>query len=297
MKSETNSSRNSLSAFLVLCLAIVCFQSGSAFATNVFHETGAIGAAAIRQGVSAALLLLFARFWAIDYKSLDYSSLVPYGLSLCFMNLAFYLSIEKIPLGIAVAIEFSGPLLVSILSSRRPIDFLWIILAGSGIFILLPLHEFSQKLDPLGLFWAAIAAASWAGYIFFGHKIGKTMKELQSVALGLLICAIISIPLAFFVGMKTAITIEKLAYYGLVLTLLSGAVPYAMEMFAMRRMQRGSVSLLMSLDPAFAVLSGFIFLHQSLDFPQIIAVGLIIVASIGATLQIPQNPPIDEAIF
>lgn len=297
MNTKNNTAPNSLAAFLVLCLAIIFFQSGSAFAIKVFNETGAIGAAALRQGFSAVLLLVFARFWTIDYKNLNYSALIPYGLSLCFMNLAFYLSIERIPLGIAVAIEFSGPLLVSILSSRRPIDFLWILFAGAGIFILLPFHEFSQRLDPIGLFWAAIAAAAWAGYIYFGHKIGKSMKELQSVALGLLICAIISIPLVIIGGMKTEISFEKLVYYGLVLTLLSGAVPYAMEMYAMRRMQRGNISLLMSLDPAFAVLSGLVFLQQTLNFAQIIAVSLIIIASIGATLQKPQNPPIDEAII
>ncbi len=286
-----------ISAIFALCLAIVFFQSGSAFATKVFTETGPIGAAALRQGVSAALLMVFARFWTIDYRNLDYGALIPYGLSLCFMNLAFYMSIERIPLGIAVAIEFSGPLLVSIFSTRKPLDFLWISFAAAGIYILLPLHEFSQKLDPIGLFWAAIAAASWAGYIYFGHKTGRSMKELQSVALGLLICAIISIPLAIIIGMKTQISLQNLVYYGLVLTLLSGAVPYAMEMFAMKRIERGAVSLLMSLDPAFAVVSGFVFLHQKLSLMQLIAVALIIIASIGATLQKPQNPPIDEAII
>ncbi len=289
--------QQTLAALLVLCLAIIFFQSGSAFAISVFDKTGAMGAAAIRQGASAAFLMVFARFWLIDYKSLDYKALVPYGLSLCFMNIAFYLSIEKIPLGIAVAIEFAGPLLLSVFSSNRKLDYLWILFAAVGIYILLPFHEFSQRLDPIGLFWAAIASVSWAGYIYFGHKIGGKMNELQSVALGMSICAIISIPLALIVGLKTQVSLQNLIYYGIVLTLFSGAVPYAMEMFAMRRLSRGTISLLMSLDPAFAVLSGFIFLKQALNTPQIIAIGLIIIASIGATLQRPQNPPIEEAIL
>lgn len=284
-------------AILVLCIAIISFQSGSAFATGVFKEIGPIATVALRQGFSAILLLIFAKIWTFDFKNFDIKTLTAYGLSLGAMNLFFYLSIERIPLGIAVAIEFSGPLLVSVFSSRRKTDFIWILFAAIGIYMLLPVHEFAQKIDTLGLLFAIIAAFAWGAYIVFGHKIGKTMNELNAVSLGMAISALISIPLALFFTKSNNISLFNWFYFGIVLCLLSGAVPYAMEMFAMRRMKRLSISLLMSLDPAFAVLSGFFFLGQKLNSLQIFAIILIIIASLGSSLINPKSKKIDEIIL
>lgn len=291
------SNKNSPIALLVLCIAIISFQAGSAFATNVIDTIGAVATVALRQGFSAIILLIAAQIWKIDFKKIDYKTLFSYGLCLGAMNLFFYLSIEKIPLGIAVAIEFSGPLLVSIFSSRKKIDFLWIGFAAIGIYLLLPIHDFSQKLDKMGLLYAIIAAAAWAGYIVFGHKIGKRMGELHAVSLGMAICAIITLPLAIFIGIKQNISISNWFYFGFMLALLSGAVPYAMEMFAMRRMRRLSISLLMSLDPAFAVLSGFIFLNQKLNSIQMLAITFIIIASLGASAIRPKQQILEETIL
>ncbi len=292
-----NQTKNSPLAILVLCIAIIFFQSGSAFATNVFKEIGPFATIALRQGFSAILLLIFARIWQFNFRDLNIKTMLAYGLSLGTMNLFFYLSIERIPLGIAVAIEFSGPLLVSVFSSRRKIDYLWILIAAIGIYMLLPIHEFSNKIDMIGLFYAIIAAAAWAGYIVFGHKIGKSMNEINAVALGMTISALISTPLAFIFAKSSDVSIINWLYYGIVLCILSGAVPYAMEMYAMRRMKRISISLLMSLDPAFAVLSGLIFLGQKLNSLQIFAIILIIIASLGSSVWNPKSKKIEEIIL
>jgi inner membrane transporter RhtA len=284
-------------ALMILSIAIIMFQSGSAFAVAVFATIGPMATVALRQGSSALLMGAFAKVWKIDFQNLDLKSLIPYGLSLGIMNICFYLSISRIPLGVAVSIEFAGPLLVGVFASRKKSDLLWVLIAAIGIYLLLPLHQFSQHLDRLGLFYAAIAGAAWAGYIVFGHNIGKTMNETQSVAIGMIICAAISIPLAIFVGVKQNIDLWHWIMYGAMLTFFSGAVPYTMEMYAMKRMSKSTISLIMSLDPAFAAISGFVFLHQKLHFMQIIAVLLIIIASLGATFTSSKTPPNTEPLI
>lgn len=292
-----DSSKNSLIALVVLSVAIILFQSGSAFAVKIFATIGPIATVALRQGASALLMGAFSQIWKIDYSKIDYRALIPYGLSLGIMNSAFYYSIDKIPMGVAVAIEFSGPLLVSVFTSRKKIDFLWILIAAIGILLLLPTHEFAQKLDPIGLIFAAIAAAAWGAYIVFGHNLGKSMGETQAVALGFVVSLFISLPLVLIIGVKQNVPLINWVGFALVLTFFSGAIPYSMEMFALKRMKKSTFSLLMSLDPAFAALSGFIFLQQKLVFLQILAIGFIIVASIGSSLGNKNTPPIDEPLI
>jgi inner membrane transporter RhtA len=262
-------------------LAIISVQCGAAIAKTLFPTIGAAGTASIRIGISALILLLVYRPNLKAITREQWKIVVPYGLSLGAMNLIFYFAIERIPIGLAVTLEFIGPLLVAIIGSRRLIDYCWVLLAAAGIVLIAPWSN--ERIDSLGVLFALIAGALWAAYIVLGGKISKIMNDGQAVSTGMLFAAILVLPFGFFENGLVNLT-PKLFGMGVALALLSSAIPFTLEMKALGQLPPRTFSILMSLEPAAASLCAFIFLQESLSFYEILAVGCVIIASAGSTL-------------
>jgi inner membrane transporter RhtA len=264
----------------VLIVAIVCFQAGAALAKGLFPAVGASGAAALRLALAAIMLLVVWRPWRMRLSAREVRVIVIYGLALGWMNFFFYLSLRSIPLGIAVALEFTGPLGLAMASSRRAIDFLWILMAALGLLALLPLGLGSKVLDVQGVGCALAAGLCWALYIFFGRKAGAAHGG-QTTALGMVIGAIVIVP--FGVAQAGAqLFSPAILPTALAVAVLSSALPYSLEMLAMPRLPTRTVGVLMSLDPAFGALSGLCFLGEHLSWIQWAAIASIMAASAGS---------------
>ena len=264
----------------VLIAAMVCFQLGAALAKGLFPVVGASGTAALRLALSAIMLLAVWRPWRLRLSAREMRVILAYGLSLGWMNFFFYLSLRFIPLGVAVALEFAGPLALAMAASRRAIDFAWILMAGVGLLALLPLGIGAKQLDLLGVGCGLAAGACWALYIYFGRKAGAAHGG-QTTALGMLIGAIVIVPIGAAEA-GTRLISPSILPAALAVALLSSAIPYSLEMLAMPRLPTRTVGVLMSLDPALGALSGLCFLGESLTWVQWAAIASIMAASAGS---------------
>jgi len=262
-------------------LAIISVQCGAAIAKTLFPTIGAAGTASIRIGISALILLLAYRPNLKAITREQWKIVVPYGLSLGAMNLIFYFAIERIPIGLAVTLEFIGPLLVAIIGSKRLIDYCWVLLAAAGIVLIAPWSN--ERIDSLGVLFALIAGAFWAAYIVLGGKISKIMNDGQAVSTGMLFAAILVLPFGFYEDGLINLT-PKLFGMGVALALLSSAIPFTLEMKALGQLPPRTFSILMSLEPAAASVCAFIFLQENLTFYEILAVVCVVIASAGSTL-------------
>ena len=264
----------------VLIAAMFCFQLGAVVAKGLFPAVGAAGTTALRMALASIMLLAAWRPWRMRLRLREMPVIVMYGLAMGCMNLFFYLSLSSIPLGIAVALEFAGPLALAMAASRRAIDFLWILMAALGLIALLPLGLESQPLDTLGVIYGLAAGVFWALYIFYGRKAGAAHGG-QTTALGMVIGAVVIVPVgAAQAGMHLLSPAILPAALGV--ALLSSAVPYSLEMLAMPRLPTRTVGVLMSLDPALGALSGLIFLGETLSSIQWAAIFSIMAASAGS---------------
>jgi inner membrane transporter RhtA len=225
-------------------------------------------------------MLAFARPWRHSIGGRDAFAILLYGISLGAMNLLFYASLKTIPFGVAVAIEFTGPLGVAILSSRRKIDFLWIVLAALGLILIAPLRDVDAALDLTGCAYAFAAGLCWALYIVFGHRLTH-LEGGQSTSLGMTTAALVAIPFGWTQAGTKLFSPGVLAI-GLVVGVLSSALPYSLEMIALKRLPRRTFSILLSLEPALAALAGLVFLHEQLSVAQWIAIACVMGASIGS---------------
>jgi inner membrane transporter RhtA len=263
-----------------LLVAMVSFQLGAVLAKGLFPIVGAVGAASLRLLIASAMLVVVWRPWRMRFTWREARTILIYGLAMGWMNFFFYQSLRDIPLGIAVALEFTGPLAVALLASRRISDFLWILMAGLGLLALLPLGFAAKPLSPVGIGFALAAGACWALYIVFGRKAGAAHGG-QTTALGTLIGAVVILPLGVAHSGAHLFSAAILpAAIGV--ALLSSALPYSLEMFAMPRMATRTFGVLMSLDPALGALSGLCFLAESLTLIQWVAIASIMVACAGS---------------
>jgi len=264
----------------VLIVAIVCFQVGAAMAKGLFPAVGAAGAAALRLALASIMLLAVWRPWRMRLNAREIRVIVIYGLAMGWMNFFFYLSLRSIPLGIAVALEFTGPLGLAMAASRRSIDFLWILMAALGLLALLPLGLGAKPLDVTGVACALAAGLCWALYIFFGRKAGAAHGG-QTTALGMLVGAIVIVPIGVAQSGAQLFS-PAILPVALAVALLSSALPYSLEMLAMPRLPTRTVGVLMSLDPAFGALAGLCFLGEHLSWIQWAAIASIMAASAGS---------------
>lgn len=269
--------------FLAILGAVTCLGIGTSWAKHsLFPALGAQGTTALRIGFSALFMLLLWRPWRALPGRTDLRVIACYGAALGAMNLAFYMSLRTLPFGVAVAIEFSGPLAVAIFSSRRPIDFAWVLLAICGLALLLPIGHDVSMLDPVGVMYALGASVCWAVYIVFGKRVGH-LHAGQTVSLGLAVASLVAIPFGV-AHAGTALLSPSLLLVGVGVAILSSAIPISLEMMALRRLPRHAFGIMISMEPAVAALLALGLLGEQLSFSQWLAIGLIVGASMGSAM-------------
>jgi inner membrane transporter RhtA len=273
--------RSSITSVLWLLIAMSSIQAGASLAKTLFQLVGAPGAVALRTALATIILVVVFRPWRVRFTAAAWPALAIYGASLGVMNFLYYMALRTVPLGITVALEFTGPLAVAVLSSHRAIDFLWIGLAVIGLSFLLPIGHSHPSIDPTGALLALGAGACWGLYIVYGQKAGADYGA-QAVALGSVIAAIIVVPVGIAEAGAGLLSMAALPY-GLAIALLSTALPYTLEMVALTRLPARTFGVLMSVEPAFGAFFGWAILHEVLSGMQWTAIGMIILASIGTT--------------
>lgn len=287
-----NTQPRSLAATLfpigLLLIAMASIQSGASLAKSMFPIIGAQGTTALRLIFASIIMLLILRPWRVRMTANTLRNVIIYGMALGGMNFLFYMALQTVPIGIAVALEFTGPLAVAIFSSRRPIDFLWIAMAIAGLLLLLPTGDGGQALDPVGAAYALGAGVCWALYILFGQRAGAE-HGIQSAALGVVVAALFVAPIGV-IHAGSALLTPAVIPMALGVAILSTALPYSLEMVALTRMPARTFGTLMSIEPAFGALSGLLFLGEVLSATQWLAILAIIVASVGTTLSMRQTP-------
>lgn len=248
----------------------------------LFPLVGAQGTTALRVGLSAVLMLMLWRPWRWHLSRPDAKAIALYGAALGGMNLMFYLSLRTLPFGLAVAIEFAGPLAVAIWSSRRPVDFVWVALAICGLGMLLPLGLGASALDPVGVLYALAAAVFWAMYIVFGKRAGY-LHAGHTVSLGLLVAALVVVPVGV-VHAGAALLSPTALLIGVAVAAVSSAIPISLEMMALKRLPKEAFGIMISMEPAVAALLAVGLLGEHLTPLQWLAIGCIVAASMGSAL-------------
>ena len=264
----------------LLVVAMASFQIGAVVAKQLFPIVGATGAVALRLGFSSLILLAVRRPWRVRLRWREARMLIIFGLAMGFMNFFFYLSLARIPLGVSVALEFTGPLAVAMATSRRPIDFVWIALAVFGLITLSPLGFEAKALDPAGVAYALGAGVCWAIYIVSGQRAGNVHGG-QAVAIGTVIGSLVIVPIGI-VDSGAALLSPGIMPAAIAVAVLSTALPYSLEMYALTRLPTRTFGVLMSGDPALGALSGLVFLGERLSFVQWAAIASIVAASAGS---------------
>lgn len=262
-------------------LAIISVQGGAAIAKGLFPAIGPTATASLRIGLSAVILLIAYRPNLSKLTAVQWKAVIPYGLVLGAMNVIFYMAIKRIPLGLGVTLEFIGPLLLAVLNSKKVLDYLWILLAAIGIALIAPWSD--QGIDLIGVLLALLAGGFWAGYILLGGRISKLMNGGEAVAVGMIFATLLVLPFGIAGGGFGNLT-PGLLLSGAALALLSSAIPFTLEMSALRQIPARTFSILMSLEPAVAAICGLVFLREHLSFFEYTAVALVVIASTGATL-------------
>lgn len=288
---DSSAPHNSISWIgLTAVLASLMSQNvGASFAKQLFQAAGAGGMSALRIGLAALLLMLLRRAWRHPPKRQQLRAVLLYGAMLGLMNVLIYQAFARIPIGIAVAIEVLGPLAVVLAGARRVSDLLWLAAALCGLWLLLPLNDASAPLDPIGIACAIGAAISWALYIICGKR-ASALTDIDTVSWGMLVAAVVAVPLGIWEGGSTLLA-PQILWIGLVVAALSSALPYTLEMWALRRLPANLFGVLMGAAPAVAALAGYLVLDEKLSLQQWSAIVLIMLAVAGSTLSSATPPP------
>ncbi len=267
----------------LVLLPIFSVQLGAALAKGLFEELGPGGTVFLRVGFAALVLLLLWRPSVRGHARGDYLVAILFGLTLAAMNFTLYQALDRIPLGVAVTLEFVGPLGVAVAGSRRMLDLLWVVLAAAGIVLLAPLDVLGETdLDPVGVALALLAGFFWASYILLSARTGSVFPGGTGLVIALCIGTAVLVPVGI-VGGGTALLDPKLLLAGFVVAMLSSAVPYSLELEALRKLPARVFGVLMSLEPAVAALVGFVILGERLGLRALAAVLLVTVAAVGAS--------------
>lgn len=274
--------RSALAALLLLVVAMCSIQLGSALAKSLFPVIGARGTTVLRLGMAAIILCAGFRVWRLRMPPGGWPHVVRYGAALGLMNLFFYLALQRLPLGIVVALEFTGPLAVALWHSRRLVDFLWAGVAMLGLALLVPWQQSqgSARADLPGIGFALGAGMFWALYIVWGRRAGL-VAGTNTVAAGMAVGALIVLPLGAVPALP-ALAEPGLLGIALAVALLSGVLPYTLEMVALTRLPARVFGVSMSMEPAIAALSGWLVLGERLNVAQYLAIAAVMVASGGA---------------
>lgn len=280
---QSASSRPLVGVALVIC-SCLSLPFGAAVAAQLFPVLGPWGVTSLRVAIAALLLVVIARPRPVRWTREQWLAAVLFGVALAAMNGFFYAAIDRIPLGPAVAIEFLGPLVLAAVLTRRLADAAWVGVALLGM-VLLGVDGLigAEPLDPLGLVFILIAAAFWAMYIRVSARVGAIIPGTSGLAVGLVVAAVLLIP----VGVPAAVTVAgdmQLLLLAAVTAVLSSVIPYSFELAALRRLPQRVFGVLLSLEPAFATLAGWLILGQSATPLRMLAIALVVVASVGTTL-------------
>ena len=270
--------------------AIVSVQVGAAFAKSLFELAPPTAIAWLRMAVAAVVLMLVARPRLTGRSWAEWRVVIGYGIALATMNWAIYMSFARIPLGLAVTIEFLGPLALALVGSRRALDVVWVALAGIGVALL---GVFPVTVDWIGVGFALLAGAGWAAYILLGRRTGVSWSGVTGVSMGAAIGAAVFLIPGIVTG-GSALLQPKVLLLGAAVAIMSSVIPYGLEMVALRSISPGVFGILMSLEPAAAALAALVILGEQLGWVEIVAMTCVIVASAGATRTLGrQSPPED----
>jgi inner membrane transporter RhtA len=266
-------------AVLLVIAGLACQEVGASLAVLLFPSVGPLGMVMLRLVFSAVLLLVIARPRLRGHPRDAWLAVVGFGVVLAVMNGLFYLALQRLPLGVTVTIEVLGPLVLSIVASRRASAWFWALLALAGVSALG--GGGWGDLDPVGVMFALGAAASWALYILSAARVGRVFPRLDGLALAMAAGALLSLPFGIADAGSALLRLDILAV-GAAVAVLSSTIPYAFELIALRRLPAAAFAILMSLAPATAALAGFVFLGQTLTWLELAGIALVIAASIGA---------------
>lgn len=279
--SASTSQRSPIPPLPAVLAAIVSVQGGAALAKGLFPVLGPAGTVGLRTGISAIILLAAFRPPLRRLTAAQWRIVIAYGVVLGVMNLVFYNAIARIPLGLAVTVEFVGPLGVAVFGSRKAIDIVWVLFAAAGIALITPWT--GGGVDPVGVVMALGAGACWAAYIVLGGRLSRTLSGGAAVSAGMMVAALTAVPIALALGGFAHLTAGRFAA-GAGVALLSSAIPYTLEMIALKALPARTFGILMSLEPAVAALAGLAFLGEILTGMQWLAIALVVAASAGSTL-------------
>jgi inner membrane transporter RhtA len=264
----------------LVVVAVSTLQVGAAFAVTLFDEVGSSGAALLRLGIAALVLLAVWRPRLAGHSRQDVLTAVIFGLALGTMNWAIYSAMARIPIGVAVTIEFAGPLGLAVALSRKPVDLVWVVLAAAGILLLT--NPFgASDLDGPGIALALLAAAAWAVYIPLSARTGRLFPGGSGLAIAMAVGALLVAPAGIAQG-GAELLVPAVIAQAAVVALASSVVPYSLEMEALRRIPARVFGVLMSLEPAVAALAGLVVLDQGLGAREVVAIAMVVVASAGA---------------
>jgi inner membrane transporter RhtA len=265
----------------LILLAIASVQVSAAVATEMFDDAGPLGATLVRTALAAAVLLVAVRPAVRSLTPRTVRAVLPYGLALGVMNASFYLGLDRVHLGTAVAIEFLGPLTVGALFARRPRDRWWVVLAAAGVLALTRPWSDAHA-DPVGVLWLLVAAASWGAYIPLGARAAAELPGLQPIALAMVVAMLVALVPGVLQGGGDLVSGHVLLV-GTVAAVAGSAVPYSLEQLALRRVPPGVFGVLMALEPGVAALAGLLILGQGLPALSILGLALVVVAGVGVT--------------
>lgn len=275
-----SASKPSIPPTLLVFGSMISIQLAAAIAKPLMTDLGPSGVVLLRVGFAALMLMLLQRPSWRGYRPQDYRNLLGFGIAMAMMNGFYYASIARIPIGIAVTLEFLGPLGVAVLKSHRRLDLLWVLLATGGIALLTPTP--GSNLDPIGVLFALIAAVGWGVYILFSAKAGESLPSRQVIPIAMSIAAVLLLPMG--VGnLGPAIAQPKLLLLGALVGFLGSVVTYSLEFAALKRMPVHIFGVLLSVEPAIATLISFIVLGETLNPSALVAIVLVSIAAGGAS--------------
>ena len=269
--------------------AMLSVQGGAAFAKHLFPLVGPDGATLLRIGLAALILLAVFRPRLRAFDRTQGRRVLLYGLALAAMNVTFFHALRLVPLGVAVTVEFVGPLGLALVLSRRAVDVLWAVLAAAGVVLIVPWTG-TGGAGFLGIGLAALAGVFWAGYILATSHVTKVLRAQDAVAAGMSVAALLVLPFAACTGGMAGIGRDALLL-GLGVAVFSSAIPFTLELVALKGLPEKTFSIILSLEPAIAALIGFAVLHEVLRPVQLVAMVCVIVASVGSTLTVPAKTP------
>jgi len=284
MDSSNPSRFSDLSHFAPLAavaIAMLSITSGASLAKSIFPLIGPAGTTTLRLSIAAMMLALVFRIWRLRFARQTLLTALPYGVSLGFMNLLFYMAIQRVPLGIGLAVEFTGPLALALFASRRRADLFWIALAVFGLSLLLPFNLAQDAVDPVGIGLAFAAGLCWAAYILTGQRAGHALGA-SAPAFGTIVAALVTLPFGIMEAGSDLLAPDILVI-ALGVALLSSAIPFSLEMYALRRLPARSFGILTSGEPAIGAVAGAIWLGETLPLAKWLGIAAIVAASIGTT--------------